>query len=159
LHTNPQVLVLQVAEPDPTTGGSAQMLPHIPQLSGSLLRFWHPFGHIVSPETQALQSVPAALHADGHVVIVLTHDPLALHISADVLMPFMHDCGAPHSVPTGLLPVSRQTDVPVAHEVVPTLHGSAGVQAMPAVHGTHMPVRQTWFVPQLVPSGRDVPLS
>jgi len=139
LHTNPQALALQVADPDPTTGGSAQTCPHVAQLSGSLLRFWQPFEHIVSPPTHALQSVPAALHADGQVVVVLLHAALASHAAADVLTPFAHDCAAPHSVPTGLLPLVTHSEMPVAHEVVPTLHGSAGVQARPAVHGPQLP--------------------
>jgi len=159
LHTNPQALRLQVADPDPTTGGSTQTLPHIPQLSGSLLRFWQPFVHIVSPEVHALQSVPAALHADGQVVIVVVHAALAVHIAADVLTPFVHDCAAPHSVPTGWLPLVAHTEVPVAHDVVPSLHGSVGVQATPAVHGTQLPVRQTRFVPQLAPFATAVPVS
>jgi hypothetical protein len=106
-----------------------------------------------------LQSVPAALHADGQVVIVLWHAPLASHIAADVLTPLVHDWAAPHSVPTGRLPLVTQTDVPVAHEVVPTLQGSDGVHVTPAVHGTQLPDRQTWFVPQLVPSASAAPLS
>ena len=159
MHTNPQALRLQVADPDPTTGGSAQTFPHIPQLSGSLLRFWQPFVHIVSPEAHALQSVPAALHADGQVVIVVVHAALAVHIAADVLTPFVHDWAAPHSVPTGLLPLVAHTEVPVVHDVVPSLHGSVGVQATPAVHGTQLPVRQTRFVPQLAPLATAVPVS
>ena len=67
------------------------MRPHIPQLSGSLFRFWQPFVHIVSPAAHALQSVPAALHADGQVVVVVVHAALALHIAADVLTPSLHD--------------------------------------------------------------------
>jgi hypothetical protein len=124
-----------------------------------LLRFWQPFGHIVSPETHALQSVPAALHADGQVVVVLTQPPLALHISADVRTPFAHDWAAPHSVPTGRLPLFTQTELPVAQEVTPSLHGSEGVHATPAAQVTQLPVRHTWFVPQPVPSASDIPLS
>ena len=124
-----------------------------------MLRVWQPFVHIVSPAAHALQSVPAALHADGQVVIVVVHAALALHIAADVLTPFVHDWAAPHSVPTGLLPLVAHTDVPVAHDVRPTLHGSVGVQATPAVHGTQLPVRQTRFVPQLVPFATAVPVS
>ena len=159
MQTNPQALRLQVADPDPTTGGSAQTLPHIPQLSGSLLRFWQPFVHIVSPAAHALQSVPAALQADGQVVIVVVHAAAAVHIAADVLTPFVHDCAAPHSVPTGWLPLVAHTEVPDAHDVTPSLHGSVGVQATPAVHGTQLPVRQTRFGPQLAPLATAVPVS
>ena len=67
------------------------MRPHIPQLSGSLFKLWQPFVHIVSPAAHALQSVPAALHADGQVVVVAVQAALALHIAADVLTPSVHD--------------------------------------------------------------------
>ena len=124
-----------------------------------MLRFWQPFVHIVSPATHALQSVPAALHADGQVVIVVVHAALAVHIAADVLMPPVHDWAAPHSVPTGRLPLFAHTETPVEHDVMPSLQGSDGVQATPAVHGTQLPVRQTWFTPQLAPFASDVPVS
>ena len=71
-----------------------------------MLSFWQPFEHIVSPATHALQSVPAALHADGQVVVVLLQAALASHIAAEVLTPAAHDWGAPHSVPTGRLPLA-----------------------------------------------------
>src|SRR5262245_38828977 len=106
------------------------------QLSGSLLRLWQPSVHIVSPARQALQSVPAALHADGQVIMVVTHAARALHVASDVRTPAVHDWVAPHSVPAGLLPLFTQTEVPVEHDVVPSLHGSDDVQATPAVHGT-----------------------
>jgi hypothetical protein len=159
LQTNPQVLLLHVADPDPMTGGCAQTWPHIAQLSGSLVRFWQPFEHIVSPERHALQSVPAALHADGQAIIMLTHAPLASHTASDVLTPFMQDWSAPHTVPTDRLPLFTQAEFPVEHDVRPTLHGSDGVHATPAVQGTQLPALHTWFVPQLVPLASDVPLS
>src|SRR5262245_19972516 len=119
--------MLQLADPDPTTGGWAQTWPHIPQLSGSLLKFWQPFEHIVSPARQALQSVPAALHADGQVIIVVVHAAAASHVASEVLTPFVQDWSAPQSVPTGRLPLFTQTELPVEHDVVPTLQGSVGV--------------------------------
>jgi hypothetical protein len=119
----------------------------------------HPFVHIVSPARQALQSVPAVLQALGQVVMVVTQAALALHIAADVLTPPAHDCAAPHSVPTDLLVVVAQTDVPVVHEVLPFLHGLLGVQVRPAVQETQPPVLQTMFVPQVAPSASEVPLS
>jgi hypothetical protein len=115
--------------------------------------------HIVSPPAHALQSVPAALHADGQVVIVVLHAAAASHIAADVRTPSTHDCAAPHTVPTGLLPLATHTELPVEHDVMPSLHGSAGVQATPAVHATQLPARQTWFVPQLAPFATAVPVS
>ena len=159
MQVNPQLLLPQVADPDPTTGGWAQTWPHVMQLSGSLLRFWQPSVHIVSPARQALQSVPAALHADWQVIIVVTHAAAASHVASEVLTLPVHDWVAPHSVPIGLLPLFTQTDVPVEHEVWPTLQGSVGVQATPAVHGTQLPELQTWFIPQLVPLLSGVPVS
>ena len=143
MQTNPQLLLPHVDDPDPTAGGSAQTWPHIPQLSGSLLRFWQPFEHIVSPDRQALQSVPAALHADGQVIIVVVHAPVSSHVAADVRTPFMQDWAAPHAVPAGRLPLFTQTELPDAHDVTPILHGSDGVHATPAVQGTQLPTLQT----------------
>jgi len=60
----------------------------------------------------------------------------------------------PQVVPGGAIPVSTQTDAPVAQDVVPVWQGSAGVQAAPAVQATHAPVLHTWFVPQLTPFAR-----
>jgi hypothetical protein len=115
--------------------------------------------HIVSPEAHALQSVPAALHADGQVVVVVVHAAAAVHIAADVLTPSAHDWAAPHRVPTGRLPLATHTEVPVAQEVMPSLHGSEGVQAAPATHGTQLPALHTRSVPQLTPLATEVPVS
>ncbi len=124
-----------------------------------MFKFWQPFVHIVSPDAHALQSVPAALHADGQVVIVVVHTALALHIAADVLTPPVHDWAAPHSVPTGRLPLATHAEVPVAQEVMPSLHGSDGVHAAPATHGTQLPALHTRSVPQLAPLATLVPAS
>jgi len=113
------------------------------QFLGSLLRFWQPSVHIVSPARQALQSVPAALHAEAQVIIVVTHCATALHVASDVLTPPVHDCIAPHSVPIGLLPLFTQTEAPVEHDVWPTLHGSVGVHVTPAVQTTQLPALHT----------------
>jgi hypothetical protein len=83
---------------------------------------------------------------------------VASHAAADVLTPSMHDCAAPHAVPTGLLPVTWHTGSPVAHEIIPTLHASDGVQTS-TVHGTQLPALHTWFVPQVVPLETAVPVS
>ena len=50
------------------------------------------------------------------------------------------------------VPASKQTEVPVEHEVVPLWQGFAGVQATPAVQAVHVPTLHTKFVPQVVPS-------
>jgi hypothetical protein len=118
-----------------------------------------PFVHIVSPDRQALQSVPALLQALGQVVIVVTHAALALHIAAEVFTPPLHVCAAPHSVPTDLLVVATQTDDPVEHDVLPFLHGSVGEQVCPVTHETHTPPLQTRSMPHDVPSSTFVPRS
>jgi hypothetical protein len=40
----------------------------------------------------------------------------------------------------------------MAQDVAPVLHGLVGWQAVPAVQETHIPVRQTRFDPQVIPS-------
>ena len=57
------------------------------------------------------------------------------------------------------LPVSVQVEVPVAHEVIPTSHALVGVHERLAVHATHTPALQTWFVPHEVPLGAALPVS
>jgi hypothetical protein len=59
-------------------------------------------------------------------MVAARHVPFVVHIAGDVSTPFAHDWPAPHSVPTPLLPVSTQTDEPVAHDVAPVLHGLVG---------------------------------
>jgi len=62
---------------------------------------------------------------------------------------------APHAVPSAtLVPVSWHVDAPVDQSVVPVWHAFEGVHAAPCVHAPHAPAWQTWFAPQLVPSGR-----
>ena len=93
--------------------------------------------------------MPAVLHPPlGQVVIVAQALLRARCTSAAlVLTPLVHDWAAPHNVPTGLLPLSTQTEVPVVQEVIPYLHGLVGWQVWPATQETHIPSRQTWFVP------------
>jgi hypothetical protein len=64
----------------------------------------------------------------------------------------------PQAVPLGaFVPTSAHVDEPVAQLVCPRWHGSAGVQATPAVQATHDPPLHTWFVPQVAPFARFVP--
>jgi hypothetical protein len=118
-----------------------------------------PSVHIVSPARQALQSVPAVLQALGQVVMVVVQAAVASHMAAEVFTPPEHVCAAPHSVPTDLLVVATQTELPVEHDVLPFLHGFVGEQVWPAVHDTQAPPLQTRFVPQAVPSAKFVPWS
>jgi hypothetical protein len=59
----------------------------------------------------------------------------------------------PQLVPLAtLVAVATHVCVPVEQSVLPTTQGLvAGVHARPAVHDTHDPPLQTWFVPQFVP--------
>jgi hypothetical protein len=68
----------------------------------------------------------------------------------------LHTISVPQVVPVALFVVSMHTDVPVAHEVAPFLHGLAGWQTVPAVQVLHAPARHTRFVPHCVPSARFV---
>jgi len=70
----------------------------------------------------------------------------ALHV------PALQTRFVPQLVPSvTFVAASRQTEVPVEHEVVPLWQGFAGVQASPAVQALHVPALQTRFVPQVVP--------
>jgi hypothetical protein len=50
-------------------------------------------------------------------------------------------------------------DVPVVHDVVPTLHALPVGQAFPDAQVAHIPALQTLSVPHAVPSARFVPVS
>ena len=65
----------------------------------------------------------------------------------------------PQEAPAALLPLSTQTETPVAHDVTPSLHGLVGWQAAPSTQTTHVPLLQTMPVAQAVPFGREVALS
>jgi hypothetical protein len=67
----------------------------------------------------------------------------------------------PQLVPFAIgVAVSTQVSCPVEQSVVPATHGFGFVeQTVPAVQATHVPVKQTWFVPQTVPFASDAPVS
>ena len=89
-------------------------------------------------------------------VVGVHGDPLAQLWHA----PPLHTCLLPQLDPSLALPDCTQADVPVAHDVLPTLHVvPAGVQSCPAVQPTHAPAEQTKFVPQVVPSLSGVVVS
>ena len=98
-----------------------------------------PLAHDCVPVWQVLAGVQVAPVTQGTHLAVVSHTMFV-----------------PQAVPGALLVVSTHAEVPVAHDVVPFLHGLVGWQTVPAVHDTHMPVRQTRFVPQDVPSVRFV---
>jgi len=151
LHWMPQFELTHVAIPVPLAG-DAQTVPHAPQFIGSFVRFRQPAGQTLWPVGQVAQSVPAVLHPLVHWLVVATHIPVALHVPCIVTTPPVHDWGGPHCAPAPLLPLSVQTEAPVAHDVTPVLQGLVGWQAWPAVHDTHIPVLQTRFIPHAVPS-------
>lgn len=76
------------------------------------------------------------------------HVPPAVH---EPHVPPWHTLFEPQEVPFGTSPDSVQTEVPVAHEVRPVLHGFVGWQVAPAVHEEQVPLSQTLFVPHEVP--------
>jgi len=51
------------------------------------------------------------------------------------------------------VPESWQLELPVVQVSVPEWQGLPGVQAPPAVQAVHVPLLQTWLVPQAVPFG------
>jgi hypothetical protein len=119
----------------------------------------HPVVHIVWPDGQAAQSVPAVLQPLGQLLVVATQFWFELHVAVDVTIPAVHDCAGPHTVPTGRLAYSTHWEVPVEQEVRASRQGLGGVHATPAVQETQLPALQTWFVPQLLPSASSVPVS
>jgi hypothetical protein len=73
--------------------------------------------------------------------------------------PMLQTRFVPHVVPFATFPVSAQTGTPVTHEVAPVLQWFAGWQAAPVVHGPHVPLLQTMFVPHEAPLARFRPVS
>ena len=66
--------------------------------------------------------------------------------------PPLQTWSVPQTVPSGSLPASTQTELPVAQEVVPVRQKVGLVaQAWPATQATQTPALQTWSVPQPVP--------
>jgi hypothetical protein len=59
----------------------------------------------------------------------------------------------PQEVPLATLPVSAQTEVPVAQAIAPVRQTVAGVQAAPSAQSPQAPALHTLFVPHVVPLG------
>ena len=77
------------------------------------------------------------------MVVPIWQGSLGVQLPPAVQLPHappLHTLFVPHEVPFGTLPVSAQTEVPVAHDVAPVRHAVAGVQVTPAVHETQLPV-------------------
>ena len=95
-----------------------------------------------------------------------TWQALALGVQAApslqaVQAPAAQNFPAAQARPSGaLLPLSTQTLVPVAHEVLPTWQALAdGAHATFALHAWHAPALQTRSTPQLLPSPTLAPAS
>jgi hypothetical protein len=74
-------------------------------------------------------------------------------------LPLLHTWPEPQALPFATLAISTQTEVPLAHEVLPVLHGLLGVQVVLAVQALHCPLAQTMLAPQEAPAGRSLPVS
>ncbi|MGC4086963.1 MAG: hypothetical protein QM756_03495 [Polyangiaceae bacterium] len=112
------------------------------------------------------REVVVALHTgvpDEHDNVPVLH---GLAVGVQVL-PSAHATQAPaehtlpvaQGVPFGALPETSHVEVPVEHEVEPSLHGSLGWHEVPALHVTQAPALHTLLVPQLVPFATAVVLA
>lgn len=109
--------------------------------------------------------VPVSLHMGEPVeqssapvshVLVGVHAAPGVHV---VQAPLSQTWVPPQAVPSGTFPVSLQMEAPVEQSVAPVWQGLVGLQAVPAVHATQAPARQTSLAPHDVPSGALVPRS
>jgi hypothetical protein len=137
----PCVQALQV--PFPQTSATAGFTSHAVPFA-----FAAPSTHCDVPVEQEVtpsrQTLGLPVH--GAFAVQATHAPALQTWSVPQEVPF-----ATEDV------VSRQTAVPVEHDVVPATHRFGFVvQAAPAVHEPHTPALHTWFVPQEVPFARGV---
>ncbi|HEY6478052.1 MAG TPA: hypothetical protein VI456_15850 [Polyangia bacterium] len=102
-------------------------------------------------EVPVEQEVVPTLHGfDGWQLVPVVQAPQ---------VPLSHTLLFPHDVPSAMLPVSVQTDMPVAQEVAPVRQALLGWQLMPAVHEEQVPPLQTLFVPHEAPFVRFWPVS
>jgi hypothetical protein len=126
-----------------TVGSTSQVVPFAIAVAVSIQTCW-PVAQEFVPATQELgfvEQVPPAVQA--------THVELKQTWFNPQVVPFAIGVA-----------VSMQVSCPVEQSVVPATHGFGFVeQAVPAVQATHVPVKQTWFVPQTVPFASDVPVS
>jgi hypothetical protein len=94
------------------------------------------------------------LHTAAHAPPLHAQDELAGRVPLQALhAPVQHTAGEPHDVPSVTFVAEPHTWVPVEHDEVPVWHVlPPGLQATPAVQGTHDPPEQTMLVPHDVPS-------
>ncbi len=125
---------------------------HAPALQTWFVPQEVPGGRFAAESMQArvpvVQLVTPTLHAVGFML----HAAPAAQATQ---LPALHTRSVPQLVPAGVLAVEfTHVWVPVAQLVTPALQRLGLVeQALPAVHETQAPARQTWLVPQPVPSG------
>jgi hypothetical protein len=114
------------------------------------------FGAQVVP---AATSVPLSLHTGvpleqtsepwWQAFVVGTHEA---SIWQTVHTPSRQTMSEPQLVPLGRLPAAAQTGAPVSHAIAPVWHVfPVREQAVPAAHGTHVPLLHTMSSPQTVP--------
>lgn len=70
--------------------------------------------------------------------------------------PVLQTMPVPQPWPSGALPDSIQSALPVLHVVIPTRHGVVTAHDWPTVHATHVPCPHTMPVPHGVPSVKGV---
>ena len=116
-----------------------------------------PLQTLLFPQEVPSASLPVSAQTEvpvAHEVAPVRHAVVGVQVTpAEQLLhvPPLQTLLFPQEVPFARLPVSAQTEVPVAHEVAPVRQAVAGVQAAPAVQAPHAPPLQTLFVPQEVP--------
>jgi hypothetical protein len=90
------------------------------------------------------------LQTDGSHIIPAVH---AVHA------PLLHTMPAPQTFPLGALPPSMHSEAPVAHDVLPILHGLSKEQVASGVQATQLPLLQNILFPQGVPLPTAAPVS
>lgn len=158
-HTESPLAHDVVPEWQALSGGhtaDAMQSPHCPSRQTRLVPHEEPFG--------ALAMVAAHVETPpAHEVAPTRHGLAGVQATPAVQSmqpPLWHTRAAPHVVPSATdTPVSVQTDVPLAQEVIPVWQASAGVHDAAAVHARQAPWRHTWLVPQTVPSAIARPVS
>jgi hypothetical protein len=112
--------------------------PHVPSLQTMFVPHDVPFG--LSPVT--LQTITPVAQEFAPVWHWFVGWQLVPEVQGEHV-PLLQTMFAPQDVPFALLPPSAQVIVPVAHEVVPFLHGFVCVQAIPGMQPPHAPLLHT----------------
>ena len=94
----------------------------------------------------------AGLQPFAQLCVLAEQVPKPSQTAALVLVVPEQEALAPHNTVASLLVVSEQDWIPVEQEVVPFLHGLAGVQLWLGIQAPQLPPRQNLFVPHIAPS-------